>query len=69
LRRGVDGKLGRKPVVEQIVPPLDNGKAKTHKNRELKSITLEVNKGAVQRAEAIQKKSPELAEKVNRRCP
>jgi hypothetical protein len=51
-------------VVEQIVPPPEKGKPEMHKDRELKSITLEVNRGAVQRAETIQKKSPELAEKV-----
>jgi ParB-like chromosome segregation protein Spo0J len=68
VRRQADGTLGGKtnqPVVPQIVARLEHHK-KTPPNRttKAKAENLDVNRGAVERAATIQKKSPELAEKV-----
>jgi hypothetical protein len=72
VRRQADGTLGGKvnqPVVPQSVARLakadvSHKKGFPNRSAKAKANLLNVNRGAVERAATIQKKSPELAEKV-----
>ncbi|MDR1741931.1 MAG: hypothetical protein LBR38_08865 [Synergistaceae bacterium] len=60
--RREDGTFNTKPVVEQIVPLPDE--VHVHRGREVKAEQLGCNRGAVQRAEFIERHSQELADRV-----